>query len=129
MKGGLKHIIGKQIAGVLVAASERSPHEQVFLVFADGSSFEFWGDDFNCGAGLDRADGIWRYVTSAKGEIVRAYGRPADTAWAARAPAAAESGATSNPVTAPESLADLMTRDLGAWTAAKAVIAKARKAR
>ena len=129
MKGGLKHIVGKQIAAVTVAASERSPHEQVFLVFSDGSSFEFWGDDFNCGAGLDRADGIERYVRSGKGEVVRVYGRPADSAWSARAPATTGSERAPYPVTAPESLADLMTRDLEAWTEAKAVITKARKLR
>ena len=129
MKGGLKHIIGKQIAGVLVAASERSPREQVFLVFADGSSFEFWGDDFNCGAGLDRSDGIWRYVTSGKGEIVRAYGRPGDSARSGRPPLTTGRERPPYQVTAPETLEGLMTRDLEAWRQAKAVITKARKPR
>jgi hypothetical protein len=127
MKGGLKHIVGKQITGVLVAASERSPHEQVFLVFADGSDFEFWGDDFNCGAGLDRADGIERYVRSGKGEVVRVYGAPLGPARSARPPLTPGTEKTPDQGGAPGTLAELMTRDLDAWRQAKAVIAKARK--
>lgn len=127
MKGGLKHIVGKQIAAVVVAASERSPHEQVFLVFADGSSFEFWGDDFNCGAGLDRVDGIARYVKSNQGEIVRAYGHPADSARSARPPLTTGRERTPCKLAAPETLEGPMTRDREAWWKAKAAIAKARK--
>ena len=73
MKDGLKHIVGKEIAAVVVAKADRAPHQQVFLVFADGTRFEFWGDDFNCTAGLDHARDIERCVRAAN---TRVYGVP-----------------------------------------------------
>jgi hypothetical protein len=63
MKDGLKEIIGRQIASVVVAHSEKgSPRHQVFLVFTDGSNFELWGDSFSCCGGVDRTRDIERYV-------------------------------------------------------------------
>ncbi len=55
MKNGLAEIIGKTIADVIVARHRphRDPANQVFLVFDDGSYFEFWGADFNCNGGVD----------------------------------------------------------------------------
>ena len=73
MKDGLKYIVGKRIAAVVVAKSKRPPHIQVFFVFPDGSRFEFWGDSFSCCAGLDDARRIERYVKSGGGEIVAVY--------------------------------------------------------
>lgn len=74
MKDGLKYLIGKRIAGVVVAASERhSPKQQVFLVFTDGTRFEFWGENFSCCSGLDRAFGIADYIKSGGGEIRAVY--------------------------------------------------------
>lgn len=58
MKDGLKYLIGKRIRGVVVAASKRHPKHQVFLVFQDGTRFEFWGENFSCCSGLDKAEGI-----------------------------------------------------------------------
>lgn len=45
MKDGVRQIIGRTISSVVI--SERNsggPSTQVFLVFADGSCFEFYGD-------------------------------------------------------------------------------------
>ena len=65
MKDGLKDIIGRQVAAVVVARSDKgSPRNQVFLVFTDGSNFEFWGDSFTCCGGVDRTRDIARYIKS-----------------------------------------------------------------
>lgn len=55
MKSGLNDIIGKTITDVIVARNDRGdPANQVFLVFDDGTYFEFWGAQFNCNSGVDR---------------------------------------------------------------------------
>ena len=111
MKTGLKDILGKRIAAVVVAENpSRDPRQQVFLVFPDGSCFEFHGREFTCNAGLDAAEGIERGVESAGGRIVRVYG---DIRPMAMAP-------TAEPTEA------LMARDLAAWKLARSAIAKAR---
>jgi hypothetical protein len=74
MKNGLAQIVGRRISGVAVARSPNSPRHQVFLVFEDGTRFEFWGDNFSCCSGVDEAAGILPYVRSAGGEIVDSYG-------------------------------------------------------
>ena len=57
MKEGLKDIVGKTVTAVAVAENEaNSPHHQVFLVFSDGTYFEFYGDQINCCAGVDAGD-------------------------------------------------------------------------
>ena len=119
MKEGLKQIIGKQVAAVVVAQSPAAPELQVFLVFPDGSSFEFHGREFTCNAGLDPAERIERYVESRGGRITRVYG---DVRVTAPAPATASAGAPDN-----DSLEGRMFRDLAAWQEAKGVIAKARR--
>ena len=126
MKNGLKEIVGKQIAGVVIASSDRAPRQQVFLVFTDGSRFELHGDAFSCCAGLDDADGIADYVRSGRGRIERVFGDP--EAWQRRAPRVLATGGEGAPyqVPAPESLQSRMERDLKAWKEAKAVIVRAR---
>ena len=120
MKDGLKFIVGKTIAGVVVAKSKRSPHIQVFLIFPDGSRFEFWGDEFSCCAGLDSAARIPHYVRSNRGEIVDVYDEAPGADEGFRFdPKRAEIGTR-----APESLASRMKRDLDAWNAAKAIVAR-----
>ncbi len=74
MKDGVKYLVGKQIAGVIVARSSQEPRHQVFLVFPDGSRFELYGENFTCCSGLDRAAGIAEYVKSGGGEIVQVHG-------------------------------------------------------
>lgn len=76
MKSGLAEILGRRIAGVVVAASPRAPRQQVFLVFDDGKRFEFWGENFSCCGGVDKAPGIAHYVESAGGHIVQVYAAP-----------------------------------------------------
>ena len=122
MKNGLKDIIGKQIAAVVVAASDRAPKQQVFLVFADGTRFEFWGESFSCCSGLDPAEGIEPYVESGAGKIVRVYGdvralAPADKARVL---------ALHDDTPAPATLEKVLRRDLDAWREAKAVIGRAK---
>jgi hypothetical protein len=121
MKNGLEDIIGKQIAAVVVARSDHAPRHQVFLVFPDGTRFEFWGEDFSCCSGLDRAEGIEAYVESGAGKIERVYGDVAALAPANKAKVLALHDDTPAPTT----LEKLLTRDLDAWREAKAAIGKA----
>ena len=78
MKSGLQQTIGKTISEVLVGYNSRGgdPVNQVFLVFDDGTNFEFWGAQFNCAGGVDRggAAEVTRYVERSCGsEIVDHY--------------------------------------------------------
>jgi hypothetical protein len=118
MKEGLKHIIGKEISAVVVAGGEGVPKQQVFLVFADGTRFEFHGESFSCCGGPDRAEGIEGYVESGGGRVMRVYGDVRVTAVAA---ATASAGAAEV-----EPLEGKLFRDLAAWQEAKGVIARAR---
>ena len=115
MKAGLKDLLGKRIAAVVVAENrQREPRQQVFLVFPDGSAFEFHGREFTCNAGLDPAERIEGHVEGAGGRIVRVYGDAESLAPATRAASTGDSVGT------------LMSRDLVAWRLAKAAIAKAK---
>ena len=117
MKPGLKDLIGKRIAAVVVAENaHRNPRQQVFLAFADGTSFEFHGSEFTCNAGLDPAERIEPCVEGAGGRIVRVYGDVRQLAPVS--PATAD--AAGQPVER------LMAKDLAAWRVAKDAIARAR---
>jgi hypothetical protein len=127
MKDGLKEIIGRQIASVVVAHSEKgSPRHQVFLVFTDGSNFELWGDSFSCCGGVDRTRDIERYVQSGGGKIVKVHTNPMDDA---QPSLPFSTGPVPFPyhVPAQDSLEDVMTRELAAWNLAKQAICRARR--
>jgi len=75
MKDGLREIVGKTIRSVVVGSSDREPSIQVFLVFEDGTYFEFWGSSFNCASAVDPG-GVAEasaYVTKIGGEVTRVY--------------------------------------------------------
>ena len=115
MKDGIKSIIGKRISAVVVAKGDIGRVNQVFLVFADGTRFEFYGRDFTCCAGVDEAAGVAEYVESAGGEVTKVFGV---ASMIEPAPLAA-GGST---------VEALMTRDLAAWQEVKKAIQKARRA-
>jgi hypothetical protein len=55
MKNGIGEIVGKTVSQVLVSEGGTGPTRQyVFLVFSDGTYFEFWGSAFNCAGGVDK---------------------------------------------------------------------------
>ena len=54
MKGGLELTVGKTIAGVFAASRNGPPTLRAYLFFTDGTSLEFYGNDFNCAGSLDR---------------------------------------------------------------------------
>ncbi|MEO5676709.1 MAG: hypothetical protein ABIQ84_04110 [Usitatibacter sp.] len=129
MKSGLKDIVGKQIAAVVYAKGGRHyPTTHVFLVFTDGTHFEFYGPDFSCCAGLDQAERIAQYVESNAGEVVRVYGNAAALE-PARASLAGPEGEPCHVSAPAESLEGLLTRDLNAWIEAKDAIARVKAAR
>ncbi len=118
MKNSFKDIIGKKIAAVVIAkSSQRSPRQQVFLVFPDGKRFEIYGENFSCAAGLDRADGIADYVESGGEQVVWVYGDASALEPARAAVAAGQSD---------ESLESLLQRDLDAWIEARAAVSRAK---
>jgi hypothetical protein len=125
MKNGLQQIVGKDIVAVVVAESHRSPRNQVFLIFADGTRFELWGDHFSCCSGLDSVEGLERYVESGKGRIVQVY-RVHPEVDGLSAPLATGHEWAPYQAQAPETLEGVMARDLAAWIAAKAAIARAK---
>lgn len=78
VKDGVKQIVGKQISSVVVATSDRAPRTQMFLVFADGTYFEIWGDAFTGAGGIDPGGvpEILRQVASSGGRITATYPGP-----------------------------------------------------
>src|SRR6187200_915424 len=106
MKRGLKSIVGKQIVTVVVATSERAPLQQVYLVFSDGTSFEFFGPSLGCCKRVDTAANIEEYVESRSGRIERVYGEVEQLA------------------RFDESVEAALCRDLQAWREVKEVIDK-----
>lgn len=74
MKNGLREIVGKRISGVVHAVSDREPRIQVFLLFTDGSRFEFYGPNFSCCSGVDRGDRVLPYIEGGGGKVRQAYG-------------------------------------------------------
>lgn len=127
MKDGVKYIVGKQIAAVIVVKSKWPPHHQVFLVFPDGTRFEFWGENFSCCSGLDQADRIEEYVKSGGGEIQQVYADSIE--WNTSPDQPLSTGPGPVPpyhVPAPETLPDAKGREIKAWEVARAAIAKAR---
>ena len=120
MKNGLRYIIGKRIAGVAVAESDRAPRHQVFLLFADGTCFELYGDSFTCCSGLDDASHIEGYVESNHGRITAVYGNSPPGSPSADKHEPPDRGCSA------ETLEARMTRDLAAWNEAKAAIGRAK---
>jgi hypothetical protein len=75
----LSELLGKTVAGlVLTANNENDPRSQLYLVFSDGTSFEFWADsDYISAAkgmdqyGMDRLIDIQKSRPGANLTIVR----------------------------------------------------------
>lgn len=125
MKNGFKCIIGRRVAAVVVASSERrEPRQQVFIVFDDGTRLEFYGESFSCCSGVDPAVGIEEYVHSGGGKVVRVYGN-ADLV-AAKQVLSIDGGRTTS-FRQSQDLEALLKRDVNAWNAAKALIARAKR--
>ena len=53
LKEGLPSVLGKRIVAVLGKERDREPRAQVFLIFDDGTSYEFFGEFISGGTGLD----------------------------------------------------------------------------
>ncbi|WP_460758025.1 hypothetical protein [Lysobacter fragariae] len=74
----MKYIVGKQISAVVVAANDRDPRTQLFLVFSDGTYFEIWGNTFTGAGALDRGGTpeVLQYVTTCGGRVTATYPEP-----------------------------------------------------
>ena len=53
MKWSILDIIGKEISQVVVVEREAYPDQQMFLIFSDGTSMEFYGEPFKCASNLE----------------------------------------------------------------------------
>ena len=75
MKDGVKDIVGKTIEAVVVARNDRDPLNQVFLVFEDGTYFEFWGPNFSCAGGIVQGgkEKVTSYIQKLGGRITGIY--------------------------------------------------------
>jgi hypothetical protein len=77
MKPAVKDIIGKTITGVVVKEGPRPnlPRTQVFLIFSDGTYYEFYSDSNITGAGGVDKGGIEevRQYMSQHHEIIAEY--------------------------------------------------------
>ena len=72
MKPGLGDIVGKTIFSIVVADCKSGPRHQVFLVFSDGTYFEFYGESFNCNDGVCHGDAI-QYVENIGTRVTHVY--------------------------------------------------------
>jgi hypothetical protein len=75
MKDGVRQVIGKTISSVVVGKSKHDPQVQVFLVFDDGTYFEFWGAHFRGAGRVDRG-GVQEasaYIEKLGGEVTAVY--------------------------------------------------------
>lgn len=52
MKPQVAEIIGRTIKAVYILNADESPKEQVFLLFEDGTHYEFYGDSIGTTAGV-----------------------------------------------------------------------------
>jgi hypothetical protein len=67
----LQVILGKTIQAVVFRSGDHNPKEQIFLVFDDGTAYEFYGSEINSASGLDSGgkEAALKYVTMFGGEI------------------------------------------------------------
>lgn len=74
MKDAIREIIGKTITGIVTATNDRSPQTRLFLGFADGTYFEFWGE-FTCSGGVDKGDikAAEAYARKFPGSTIRTF--------------------------------------------------------
>ncbi|MCA1792737.1 MAG: hypothetical protein LC660_02500 [Desulfobacteraceae bacterium] len=77
MKDGVKAIVGKTISSVVVGCNQKDPQNQVFLVFDDGTHFEFWGPNFSCAGGVDIGDQtkVINYIKKLGGSVTKIHPR------------------------------------------------------
>jgi hypothetical protein len=66
----LQEIVGKTIQHVVVKKGEAYPQSQLFLVFSDGSSMEFYGSDMNNERGVWPGGGIDRVKSYMSGNKI-----------------------------------------------------------
>lgn len=67
MKSGVRDIVGRRITGIIVKEASKTPRTQLFLVFDDGTYFEFYStEDIQACGGVDQggAAAAWRYMAS-----------------------------------------------------------------
>jgi len=82
MKDGIQQLLGKRIKAAIVAESPTSPRTQMFLVFTDDTSFEFYGNEFSGAGRLDQRgiENVRRYISQhPEARITAEYIVPAST--------------------------------------------------
>lgn len=77
MKDGAQEMLGRTIKGVVIKQGESTPRSMLFLVFEDGTYFEFYSYDgeisptggINCGTLED----VRRYMSTTKKIVFETY--------------------------------------------------------
>ncbi len=66
MRGKFEDLLGRRIKGVVVKESQRHPENQVFLLFSDGTYFEFYGASMRGANGICWGDleSVRRYMAA-----------------------------------------------------------------
>jgi hypothetical protein len=130
MKIALEALPGKRITSVFFGEDRPGPGMRVFLCFADGESFEFFGKSFDWSILLqDAKTRVIGYVTSGQGEVFHGYPNPDDpddSAQMTEAPCSNEPHLRSAE-TAPHETPIFETQEeMEAWEEVKAAVAKAK---
>ena len=68
MKDEVRQVLGRTISGVIVKDRDKHPKSQVFLLFTDGTYYEFYGDYISGTGGVNRGDrqAVLQYMPSGK---------------------------------------------------------------
>jgi len=70
-------IIGKRIGGVIVKECPSAPRAEVFLIFEDGTYYEFYSSvEITCAGGVDRGgrEEVIRYMANSTSVAFEAWG-------------------------------------------------------
>jgi hypothetical protein len=76
VKPSIEEIVGKRIKSVVVSEVHAyPPRTQVFLVFDDGTAYEFYGDDLNNASSLDSGgmEAVLGYLSKREEGLTRIY--------------------------------------------------------
>jgi hypothetical protein len=80
MKSGIEQIIGKTVAGVVVADSHirKYPDKHIFITFTDDTFFEIYGENFSGASGLETGGlvGVENCVKQLGASITATYVAP-----------------------------------------------------
>ena len=90
-KDGVDQVVGKTVTGVVMTENENSsPRSQLFLIFSDGTSYEFWvhSEKMTTASQVDQCDRdeVIRLLRNRPGTNIWAFPSSGDKSGSAQAP-------------------------------------------